>query len=133
MNKGRPIPPFASKCSAAARDGRPCRARPVKGTDRCVLHTPARASAVHEAGGRARAAKVLSEVEAATIQLADQKAVPASVEFLAQAVLTGRVDAHIGSTVGYLASIAVRAADSADLAVRLEALEEALKARRNVA
>ena len=130
---GTPSPLPASRCSATTVDGNPCSAAPIAGSDCCAFHDPVIADKAHSAGGRARATqpRFLDEGQAEKIRLANPKEVPRTLELIARWAATGALDAKIANAIGALASTTVRAADTAELEQRLEALESTFLPRRN--
>lgn len=130
-------PPASRNCAASTRAGAPCPNAARAGAPFCALHDPAIAQPARVAGGRARTAALgtprpmLSAEEAERlVQLRDARDVPATLEAIARAVVSGRLDCRVGNMVVGAASAAVRAIDAADLARRLELLEVAAKRRR---
>ena len=64
------------------------------------------------------------------LKLADPGAIPATLERIGRRVLRGELDHRLANCYGYLASIAIRAHDVADLQERLALLEEHFGAAR---
>ena len=101
----------------------------------CGLHDPTIGTAARQAGGRARAQSLApafltpSEADSA-IKLRQAQDVPSTLEHIARAVASGRLEVRAGNCVVIAASAAVRANDAADLGRRLELLEAAVGGRR---
>jgi hypothetical protein len=98
----------------------------------CVLHDPEQGRAARSAGGHSRAAHVLSKEEAASIKLADPRAVPATLEMVARWAATGAMETRVANAIAVCAATAIRASDSADLARRLDVLEAAFPGARRM-
>ncbi|TNF22909.1 MAG: hypothetical protein EP329_28145, partial [Deltaproteobacteria bacterium] len=63
--------------------------------------------------------------QARRLNIADPKKVPETLNRVARWMLTGAIRPDLARTFAYLAQVAVRASDVADLAERLDALEAA--------
>ncbi|MCA9518068.1 MAG: hypothetical protein KC635_24185 [Myxococcales bacterium] len=75
------------------------------------------------------AERVLTARQASGIRLDDPKLIPVALHRVARMVLTGKLSPQVANCFAYLSSMAIRAHDTADLAVRLDELEEALTGR----
>ncbi|PKN54808.1 MAG: hypothetical protein CVU56_24520 [Deltaproteobacteria bacterium HGW-Deltaproteobacteria-14] len=72
---------------------------------------------------------MLSAGQLRGIRLDDPKLIAVSLHRMARYVLVGKLSHKLANCVGQLASIALRAHDTADIAERLDALEAALDGR----
>ena len=121
------------RCKATRRDGRPCGAYAVEGSDFCYWHDPAltderRANSAR--GGHARHGRKLGTTgggEPVTLEsVAD--VLPLLARELA-AVLSLEKSVSRARAVGYLAGVVIKAFEVSDLQERVEALEMALRMR----
>lgn len=111
MTKARP-------CNSLKSDGTPCQAPAVAGFDQCFFHDPGLSAARAEAskaGGRTRA-KALSVVDTVSLAVSTPDTQLRTVGDVANLlsdtidqVRRGEVAPKVGSTVGYLAGILLKA------------------------
>jgi hypothetical protein len=120
-----------SKCTAIKASGERCKGRAIEGSQWCWNHNPAHADERrrHGARGGKRAGRGRPSVELARLQ--------ARFEELAEKVLAGEIERGVGAVAGQLlngARACVRdglaAREQEELVARMEALEEALIARK---
>ena len=116
-------------CTGTRADGSPCRAHSLAGQSFCFTHHPDRAAErrlAREAGGRARAARVLpSDVDVRGLRSAGDVAT-----FLSEAiryVIHGELDPKVANSAGYLASVLLRAIEVSVLEERIKRLEAAVQ------
>lgn len=116
-------------CAAVKGDGSPCGAAPMPGRECCAFHDPARAEAIaagRRAGGRRRSEpRVTLTAEASDISVHNAQDVCSLLSDTINAVRKGRLDPKIANTVGYLASVMIRALEVGNLEERLAVLEAA--------
>lgn len=130
-----PRAPASRQCAAITGRGTPCPNAPSADSEWCGLHDPEIGAEARRAGGVARAASlnraVFTPEEAEqAIRFRDPKGIPGSLEQLARAMATGKLDHSVGNAIVTAANAAIRATDSADLAKRLELIEGALGRRK---
>lgn len=127
-----------SNCPDIQADGAPCRMRPqLNGV--CFNHDPARATErtlARQRGGQLRSRlTALSLLEDVGISPAEFKS-PADVRQLLsntiKNVQTGRLDRRIGSAVGVLAGVLLRAIEISTLDDRLDAIERELSKQKGI-
>lgn len=106
----RPLP--VNRCAGTNKAGKPCKAKPLSGRDRCTMHDPDKGPQVRKAGVAARAergARRLTEAQAAELlQLEAPDDLPRTVERVARLVATGQLDAKAANVVIQAAGIAQR-------------------------
>ena len=113
-------------------NGRRCQAMAIDGSLYCFFHDPARQTArkaAQQRGGKANGPAILP-ADAADVPLHTGKDV---ADFLAETinqVRKGRVSPKIASSVGYLASLWMKAHRTADIDERLARLEQVIEMRR---
>ena len=113
MTKARP-------CNSRKADGSPCQAPAVAGFDQCFFHDPGLSAARAEAskaGGKARA-RALAVVDTVSLavntpdtELRTVKDVASLLSDTIDQFRRGKIAPKVGSTVGYLASILLKALD----------------------
>ena len=117
----------AKRCKATKRDGRPCQAWSVAGSEFCFWHDPARAADRARAsanGGHARHGRhLVSTDDGEPVSVADVADVLALLERAVNDVLTLENSIARARALGYLAGAALRALEVGQLEQRLEALE----------
>jgi hypothetical protein len=126
---------MTNTCQALNRDGSPCRANPLTGSDYCFHHDPDRAEErrlARRKGGRARHGRHLGPVgQAEPITLGSM----ADVAALLQETIneTRRLENSIqrARTLGYLAGQLIKAMDMAELEDRVARIERTLNLRGN--
>lgn len=123
--------PADHHCNSRTAKGQPCKARPVDGSAFCAFHDPARAEAVaagRRAGGctRSQPRRTVGE-QSPDCPLGSVRDVCDLLSTTINDVRKGRLDPKIANTVGYLASVLVKAMETGDLEERLAMLETAVK------
>ena len=113
-------------------NGEPCRAYAVKGAEYCFWHEPTKAKERGEAwskGGKSTMGKrtVLPSSEFRLEKLAD---IVVLLEETVNQLRTGAIEVRIAQCTGYLAGVAIKAMEQADLERRVEALEQLVSKRR---
>lgn len=130
-----PSPHPASRgCAATTNKGPPCSNRALAQSDCCAFHDDEIGLEARRKGGQTRAAAVaptLFTEEQATslIRMQSAKDIPPTLETLARAIASGRLDVRIGNAITVCISTAIRAIDSGDLAKRIEHMETVLGPR----
>ena len=129
MTKARP-------CNSRKSDGTPCQAPAVAGCDRCFFHDPGLSAARAEAskaGGKTRA-KALAVIEQVSLavntpdtELRSAKDVTSLLSATIDQVRRGQVAPKVGSTVGYLASILLKALEQRLLEEQVNILEQVVQ------
>ena len=119
-------------CSASRADGSPCGARARPGGRLCLFHDP-RCKSARDAGRRAGGQRrcqprATVPVESYAMELRSVEDVCELLSGTIRDVRTGRLDPKLANTVGYLASVLVRALEVGRLEERLAALELVLGA-----
>jgi hypothetical protein len=122
------------RCSAPRADGSACGGAPLPGRDVCMFHEPALASRRAEGrrqGGteRSRPRTTLPIVEGS----GEVRSVGEVCSLLSDTinhVRTGQIDPRIANTVGFLASVLIRAFEVGKLEERLAALEATVRPGR---
>jgi len=118
-------------CGAKTRSGSPCAAVPAPGSEFCPFHDPANTAAQREArreGGRRRSQpRAAVPPDAPDVTITGVKDVCALLTDTINHVRKGTLDGRIANTVGYLASVLIRALEVGDLEARLAALEAATR------
>ncbi len=117
-------------CAATRANGQPCGGYAIGRGDYCFAHAPdqtAQRDAARRRGGQAGRMAVLPESDVPVRSLQD---VVALVEETINDVRAGRVDVRVANAVGYLANVALKAIEQADIETRLEALEAVLGPER---
>jgi len=121
------------RCAQVRPNGDPCGGFAINGGRYCFAHDPAQTDkrdAARRRGGQAGRVAVLPASDVQVRTLGD---VVTLVEATINDVRTGRVDVRVANAVGYLANVAIRALEQADLEARLEALESVLTPERQQA
>ncbi len=123
-----------SRCVATTRDGQPCQADAIQGSQFCLFHDPARAQDQTEArreGGRAsrKPTVVLTAPDAGDCPLDTVCHVKTLLGDTIRHVRTGQLDPKVANTVGYLAGILLKAVEVGELESRLATLESAISAQ----
>jgi hypothetical protein len=111
-------------------NGAQCRANAQTGKDFCVFHDPSKIEDGHRArrtGGinRNRRAVVLP-VQTADCPLTDSAEVSTLLADSINQVRRGQLDPRVANTVGYLASVQLRALEQATIEKRVAGLEKVL-------
>lgn len=120
-----------TQCQATKQDGSPCLARPAPGETLCTFHDPKRAeerAAGRSKGGESRSRpRVVVPGDQPDLGLNDIGDVCVLLGNTINQVRKGTLDVKVASTVGYLASILIRAIEGGELEKRLAILETALR------
>ena len=123
----------AQRCHSTNRDGSPCNAYAVKGSDCCFHHDPHRAVERRRArsqGGRARHGRRIGPHHPdQPIALKTIKDVATLLQHTIGETLLLENSLHRARTVGYLAGHLIKALDIAALEERIARLEQILNSR----
>jgi hypothetical protein len=121
------------KCKATTKNGQPCAAWALAGSDFCFWHDPAHVkerAAARAKGGRARHGRQIGEVgNAAPVEIHTMADVVALLQNTINDALSLENSLQRARTIGSLASVIIKALEYATLEERVEALEQALKSR----
>lgn len=132
-----------AKCRATRKDGKPCRADAVAGSDYCSFHDPKKADAFHNGrvkGGEAGKLATLSAVspwrgtegEVAVLKSVEPAELVNLLCDTIDNVLTGAIDPKVANAVGYLAGVIVKIQQYEAIEERLASIEEALQLRGGI-
>ena len=125
----------APKCQATTKNGTPCQAYALAGSDYCFHHDPNQAAQRREArskGGRARHGRHIGPVgQAEPVVLATMADVATLLERAINETLQLENSIQRARTIGYLAGHFLKALDMAALEQRVIALEHALESREH--
>ncbi len=119
-------------CQFTKKDGKPCKAYAVSGSDFCFWHAPEKAKLREEAwsrGGKTAMGKS-TVLPSSQFRLERLDNVVILIEDTINQVRTGQLDVRIAQVTGHLASIAVKLLEQIDLERRITALEEIMSERR---
>jgi hypothetical protein len=121
------------KCQKVKRNGQRCEANAMTDSDFCFFHDPGKArerAAARRAGGveRSRRAVVLPP-DTPDRPLRSGREVIELVPFMINKILRGELDPKIGSVVGYLLTVQMKAVDQGEMEERLAALEAIARQR----
>ena len=120
-------------CKATNRRGEPCGGYAMHGSEFCYAHDPARAKERARArakGGRARHGRTIGAVgDADPVTVQTMGDVVSLLEQAVNDVLSLENSLQRGRTIATLANVIIKALEFATLEERVEALEQALKAR----
>ncbi len=130
-----------AQCKALRKDGKPCQADALAGSDHCAFHAPEKAAAFKDGrvkGGEVGKLATLSAVKpwrgaAGDVNVLKTVEPAELVNLLCDTidhVLTGKIDPKVGNAVGYLAGIIVKVQQYEAIEERLQAIEEALQVRK---
>jgi hypothetical protein len=123
----------APKCQAITKDGTPCQAYAVEGSDYCFHHDPAQAAhrrAARSKGGRARHGRHIGPVgQAEPVELDTMADVATLLRQAINDTLKLENSLQRARTIGYLAGHFLKALDMAALEQRVIALERTLELR----
>jgi hypothetical protein len=126
-----------SRCTSTRADGSPCQAVAVPGRDQCAFHDPgiagSRAEGRREGGRQRSRPRVTLPADHPDIDVRSVRDVCRVLSETMNQVRTGRLDPRVANTVGYLASVMVRALEAGDLEERLATLEAAVQSRPSLA
>ncbi len=117
-------------CSARTKAGKPCKARPVIGTTRCIMHsdptTPARL-------GRIGAAQRLTARHPVALPEFAPPSTPEEIRRIVSCSLVevraGLLQAKVGNAIAVLASVLLKLIDADSFERRLSAMESLLQQR----
>jgi hypothetical protein len=115
------------QCEHVKPNGQRCKARAMGGGSRCWFHEPSTArDEARRRGGRTRnrPAPVLSPATA-DLELREPKDVVGLIGQSINQVRKGQLGTKEANAVGYLASVLLKALETAELLPRIEALERA--------
>lgn len=125
MRKGQ------NRCEARCRDGSACEAQVGDGERFCFFHDPERARQLAEGrtrGGQSRSRpRATLDADTTPVAVSSVKDVCSLISTTIHDVRTGRLDPKVANTVGYLASVLVRALEVGELEERLAMLEAAAR------
>jgi hypothetical protein len=117
------------QCTQMKPDGDRCREQALTGSSLCFFHDPAqgsaRAAASRRGGEKTRAAVLSRETPDAPLSTAAE--VTAFLGRTINQIMRGQLDPKIGTTVGYLLTVMIKAGDLGKLDQRVATLERALK------
>jgi hypothetical protein len=116
--KTPPTPPV-NRCAATNKGGKPCQARPLSGEPLCAMHDPARGPSLRQAGVEARTVRTapLTPAEAdELVRLETPAEVPGTLQRIARAAASGRIDARMGHVLLFATTSALRAFDAVEAA-----------------
>jgi hypothetical protein len=119
-------------CSKTKSNGLRCQTMAMHDSRYCYFHNPAKRTerkAAQRKGGQANGPAVLP-ADAADVPLHSGKDVVALLAETINQVRKGQLSPKIASTVGYLASLWMKALERNDIEERLARVEEALETRR---
>jgi hypothetical protein len=120
------------QCNHTKGNSERCRAKARPGGSLCWCHDPALAdqrARARSAGGRAATRRVVLPADAGDVPLRTVNDVVTLLARSINEVRRGALDMKVGNTVGYLASVLLRALTDGDLEARLCALEKQLAER----
>ena len=113
---------MSKRCAAKTREGKPCRAWAVLGSDFCLTH--GQPEKVREAGRRGgQAAREKAVLPSADFSLKNPQDVAGMLETILNRILTGDLDRGLASCAGYLGQGIIKALEQGDLEQRIAALE----------
>jgi len=125
----------APKCQATTKNGTPCQAYALAGSDYCFHHDPDQAAQRREArskGGRARHGRHIGPVgQAEPIELGTMADVATLLRQVIDDTFKLENSLQRARTIGYLAGHFLKALDMAALEQRVIALEHALESREH--
>jgi hypothetical protein len=125
----------APKCKAITKDGTPCQAYALAGSDYCFHHDPAQSAQRCEArskGGHARHGRHVGPVgQAEPVELDTMADVAALLRHVINDTLKLENSLQRARTIGYLSGLFLKALDMAALEQRVIALEHALELREH--
>lgn len=101
----------------------PCKARPLTGESLCAMHDPTRGPRLRQAGVEARTARPapLTPAEAdELVRLETPADVPGTLQRVARAVASGRIDARTGHALLMAATSSMRAFEVAEAAAKAD-------------
>jgi uncharacterized protein (UPF0216 family) len=114
-------------CQAkSARSGKPCTARPIRGTKYCNMHTENRASLLGKLGGHPRLQFDVSKLK----RFAPPNDAGEMRHLLAVMIIEmreGKIDVELATKVSYVASVFLKSAEQEDMKFVKAELEELKK------
>lgn len=130
------MPTDDGRCTHVKPDGTRCRAKTVRGADRCCFHDPAAAARTAEGrrrGGEKRAGALKPATLSADSPDLPLATVPDVVALLADTinrVRSGRLGVPVGNCIGQLAGTLLKAIEHGDMERRMADVERELAGRR---
>jgi hypothetical protein len=125
----------ANRCQATTRDGTPCQAYALAGSDYCFHHDPARAAERRQArskGGRARHGRRIGPVgQAEPVVLDTMVDVAALLERAINETLQLENSIQRARTLGYLANLYIKALRATPFALRGTRIRRALDSQED--
>jgi len=125
----------APKCQAITKNGTPCQAYALDGSDYCFHHHPppaARRRAARSKGGRARHGRHIGPVgQAEPVELDTMADVATLLRQTINDTLNLENSLQRARTIGYLSGLFIKALDMAALEQRVIALERTLESRED--
>jgi hypothetical protein len=122
-------------CHAITKNGAPCGAYALSGSDYCFHHDPARAAERRQArrkGGRARHGRAIGPTgQPQPVALESMADVAALLQVTINDALRLENSLHRARTIGYLAGLLIKALDIATLEARVAQIEHVLKLRED--
>lgn len=118
------------RCAQMRASGDRCHGFAVAGSTFCFAHDPAQAEKRDDARRRGGQAGRVATLDDSSIPVRTLHDVLGLMETTINDVRAGRVDVRVANAVGYLANVAMKALEQADLEARLEALEAVLEPER---
>jgi hypothetical protein len=125
----------APKCQATTKNGTPCQAYALAGSDYCFHHDPAQATqrlAARSKGGRARHGRHIGPVgQSEPVELDTMADVATLLRQTINDTLNLENSLQRARTIGYLSGLFIKALDVAVLEQRVIALEHVLELREH--
>ncbi|MCK4314827.1 MAG: hypothetical protein KAX24_03560 [Anaerolineae bacterium] len=125
----------APKCQAITKNGTPCQAYALDGSDYCFHHDPAQAArrrAARSKGGLARHGRHIGPVgQAEPVELDTMADVATLLRQAINDTLNLENSLQRARTIGYLSGLFIKALDMAALEQRVIALERTLESRED--
>ena len=118
-------------CQHIKANGKPCQAFAVNGSNYCFWHDPAKARERGEArsrGGKTTMGKP-TVLPGSEFRLDSLASLVTLIEETINQVRTGAIEVRIAQVTGYLAGVAIKAMEQAELEKRAEALEQIVSQR----
>ena len=125
----------AKRCQALTRDGTPCQAYALEGSDYCFHHDPDRAAERRQArskGGHARHGRHVGPVgQAEPADLGSMADVAALLRRTINQTLQLENSLQRARTLGYLSNLFIKALEMSNLEARIAVLEHTLASRED--
>lgn len=121
---GKVPTPIDGKCHAAAKNGKPCGAPAIRGTQNCSLHSaPIRAAELGRRGGQKNRIRLL-EPFSETIPVPQNAAdLTQTLGRVFVAVSEGRMSPNVGTALSYMGMVLLKTFDVSTIESRLASLE----------